>query len=61
MSVAVVGVLLAYTSFVPEVNILRGVFGIVITVLGGSTAFLINIGYQNGKKNVEHILEAAQK
>jgi len=61
MSVAVVGILLAYTGFVPEINILRGVLGIVITVLGGGVAFLIHIGYKNGKKNVEHILEAAQR
>ena len=61
MSVAVVGILLAYTGFVPEMHILRGVFGIVITILGGGVALLIHTGYKNGKKNVEHILEAVQR
>jgi len=60
-SVMVVGILLAYTGFLPEIHILKGIFGIVTAILGGSAALLIHIGYQNGKKNVEHILEAAQK
>lgn len=61
LSAAVVGILLAYTGFAPEINILRGVFGIALTILAGGAAFLISVGYKNGKKNVEHILEAAQR
>lgn len=61
LSVAVVGILLIYTGMTQEVNILRGVFGGIITVSGGAAALLIHIGYRNGKKNVERILEAAQR
>lgn len=61
LSVAGIGILLAYIGFVTQINILRGVFGIVTAVLGGGIALLIHIGYKNGKRNVEHILKAVQK
>ena len=61
LSITVFGILLAYSGFVIEASVLRGASGIVITICGGSAALFISIGYKNGKKNVEHILEVAQK
>ncbi len=61
LSLTGIGILLTYMGFVTEINILRGVFGIVLAVVGGGIALLIHIGYKNGKKNVEHILKAVQK
>lgn len=61
LSVAAVGMLLVYTGLILENNILRGVFGTIITILGAGAGALIHIGYRNGKRNVERILEAAQR
>lgn len=60
-SVAVIGVLLTYTGFMPEISILRGVSGILMAVLGSGAAYVIGTGYKNGKKNVERMLEAVSQ
>ena len=57
LSLAAVGILLIYTGFFMELNILRGVFGILITVAAGSGALLIQVGRRHGIKNVENILK----
>lgn len=61
LSVMAIGGLVAYTGFVSEPNILRGVFGIGIAVISGVISFLIRVGKKNGKKNVEKILKAAEQ
>ena len=61
LSFMALGILLAFWSFTAQVNILRGVFGIVVAVLAGGIAFLIHTGRNNGKKNVENILKAVSE
>lgn len=57
LSLAAVGILLIYTGFFREPNMLRGVLGILITAAAGSAALLIQIGKRHGMKNVENILK----
>ena len=61
LSVMVIAGLAAYMGFTQDLNILRGVFGIVIAVVSGGAAFLIRTGEKNGKRNVERILKAVEE
>lgn len=62
LSLVVIGVILMYTGIGGEGNgnILREVFGFIFAVSAGGAALLIHIGQKHGKRNVEHILEAAE-
>lgn len=57
LSLAAIGILLIYTGFFMETNILRGVLGILITAVFGSAARFIQVGRRHGIKNVENILK----
>ena len=59
LSLMVIGGLSAYTGFVTDPNIVRGVFGILTAAVSGMAAYMITLGSRRGKKNVDHILEAA--
>ncbi len=61
LSAMAISGLMAYTGFLQEANILRGVFGIGIAVISGGVSFLTSVGKENGKKNVEKILKAAEE
>lgn len=61
ISLMTLGILLCFWSLVIQFSILRGVFGIILTVIAGSAAFLIQVGRKNGKRNVENILKAASE
>lgn len=61
LSLMSLGVLLSFWSFVIQFHILRGVLGILLTLTAGAAAALISIGKRNGQKNVEHILQAAER
>lgn len=60
LSLAVIGIILMYTGIGAETNLLREVFGLIFTVSAGSAALVIHIGQKHGKRNVEHILKAAE-
>lgn len=60
LSLMTLGILLSFWSFVIQIHILRGVFGIVCAAAAGGAAFLISVGRRNGKRNVEKILKAAE-
>lgn len=61
LSLAVIGIILIYTGAGDEGNILREVFGFISAVSAGGAALLIHIGQRHGKKNVERILNAAER
>ncbi|MDO4325213.1 MAG: hypothetical protein Q4E24_04120 [bacterium] len=58
LSLMALGILLSFWSFVIQIHILAGIFGILVAVLAGWASFLITVGTKNGKKNVEKILKA---
>lgn len=60
LSIMVIGGIMAYTGFVLDLNIVRGVLGIVTALVFGTAALLISIGRRHGKKNVENILKASE-
>lgn len=56
-----VGIFLAYLGFSRTGNIVLGLFGTLIMILGIAAAGVINQGIRNGSRNVNRILDAAQK
>ncbi|MDD6612711.1 MAG: hypothetical protein ACI3XW_02505 [Butyricicoccus sp.] len=42
------------------VRLALGIAGVVLTIVGILCAALIGLGVRNGRRNVEHILQAAQ-
>ncbi len=58
--VAGVGVLLAWAGFSRDILVL-GIFGVVLTTLSFVFALLCTVGMRNGSRNVQKILDAAER
>lgn len=50
LSLMVIGGLSAYTGFVTDPNIVRGVFGILTAAVSGMAAYVITLGSRRGKR-----------
>lgn len=60
LSLAVIGLLLAWWGLGMDAGLMRGVSGILLTVASGTAAFLIGLGRSRGKENVERMLKAVE-
>ncbi|MBR2812237.1 MAG: hypothetical protein IKD69_12745 [Solobacterium sp.] len=59
---AAVGVVFAWLGFSrTDIHWIVGVFGILMTVISFLLALVFNIGIRNGNRNVQKILDAAEK
>lgn len=62
MFVAALGVLMAYVGFGGEPrNVVCGIGGIAVILAGTLLAVIFNVGIHNGRRNVEKILDAAER
>ena len=59
LSLMAVGLLLAWRGLGMGAGSLRGVSGIAVAIAGAAAAVIIRQGRNNGKKNVERILNSA--
>lgn len=62
MFLAALGVVFAWLGFSrSSVHVIAGVLGVLMTVISFLLAVVFNIGIRNGNRNVQKILDAAEK
>ena len=61
LAVSALGIFLAYRGFSVRNDIVMGIAGAVLMIISIIIAGTINRGLQNGRRNVQRILDAAEK
>lgn len=55
------GVAIAYNGLAGGRNLILGILGIILIVVGALCAIILNLGLKNGRRNVEKIIDILDK